>query len=279
MTEAVGKQGGGYGGDTVRAVPHGHAGWLLRPPIPLRRENGEQRETARLEEAEEKAGDDEAREVVARGDANLRNAPAQHHGRHEDARADFDDEDRGHGLPSQLCGRRHGSDDGVLVSLEMGVFLQAEYHAEAEDDLVENLMAVSGGHAAWRCTTGPKEGTWRKYTQAKMVKMTRSVFRRMRLFWRGYGTGQNTGHTRAVIWGRWVEEPTSTSVSVTLAVHGVPWPASSAMATLPGAILCFRGTSIGARPEPRRGRHGRTRRCSRVHYIGIGRIHRTLHQV
>lgn len=51
----------------------------------------------------------------------------------------LDDQPGGEGLPGELGDGRDGADEGVLVSREVGVFLEVEDGAGAEDGLVEDL--------------------------------------------------------------------------------------------------------------------------------------------
>lgn len=52
---------------------------------------------------------------------------------------DLDDEPGREGLPGQLSDGRDGADEGVLVSREVGILLEVEDGAGAEDSLVEDL--------------------------------------------------------------------------------------------------------------------------------------------
>lgn len=92
MSEAVGQGGGDDGGDTVGAVPRGDAQGLLGAPVPLRGDDGEEREAAGLEEAEEEAGGVEGLEVVAGREGRGCDAPAEEERRHQDPVRHFDDE-------------------------------------------------------------------------------------------------------------------------------------------------------------------------------------------
>lgn len=53
---------------------------------------------------------------------------------------DFDDEERGEGLPCQLGDGRDAPYEGVLVADEVGVGLEAEDCPVAQDGFIEDLM-------------------------------------------------------------------------------------------------------------------------------------------
>lgn len=54
---------------------------------------------------------------------------------------DLDDQPGGEGLPGELGDGGDGADEGVLVSREVGVLLEVEDGAGAEDGLVEDLLS------------------------------------------------------------------------------------------------------------------------------------------
>ena len=53
---------------------------------------------------------------------------------------DLYDQPGGEGLPGQLGDGRDGADEGVFVSCEIGVFLEVEDGAGAEDGLIKDLV-------------------------------------------------------------------------------------------------------------------------------------------
>lgn len=130
------------GSDTVRTIPSSDAQGLLGTPVPLRRDDGEQREAARLEEAQEEARGVERGEVVAGREGRRSNAPAEHEGGHEDAVGHAHDEEGREGLPGELRDGRHGPDQRVLVARQARVLHQPERRRVAEHRLVQDLQEV-----------------------------------------------------------------------------------------------------------------------------------------
>jgi hypothetical protein len=142
VAETVGEGGGNDCRGAVGAVPRRYPDGLFGTSIPLACDDAEERETTGFEEAEEKAGGEEAGVAVARCHARLRYSPPEHEAGHENAVGDFDDQDGREWLPGELGDGGNGSDEGVLVAGEMRVFLEAKDGAIAEHRLVEDLEEV-----------------------------------------------------------------------------------------------------------------------------------------
>lgn len=130
------------GSNAVRSIPRGHAEGLLSPTIPLRGDDGEQRKTAGLEQAEEEARSQQRPEVVAGGERGGRDAPAEDERRHEDAVRHPHDEDARERLPRQLGDGRDGTEQRVLAPREPRRLLQPERRRVPEHRLVEDLQEV-----------------------------------------------------------------------------------------------------------------------------------------
>lgn len=142
MPQTIRQGRGDDGGDAVGAVPRGDAQGLLGAAVPLRGDDGEERETAGLEEAEEEARGVEGGEVVAGGERGGRDAPAEEERRHQDAVRHLHDEDAREGLPGQLRDGRHRPQQRVLAAREPRRLHQAEGRRVAEHRLVEDLEEV-----------------------------------------------------------------------------------------------------------------------------------------
>jgi hypothetical protein len=91
----------------------------------------EEREAASFEKTKKESGCHQAAVVVSGGHACLSDAPAKAEDGHENAVRDLDDEEGGERLPGELGDGRDGSDRGILVAGEVGVFLQTEDGAVA----------------------------------------------------------------------------------------------------------------------------------------------------
>lgn len=142
MSQAERKGRRDDGGDTVGAVPRGHAQGLLGATVPLRGDDGEQRETAGLEEAEEEARGEEGLEVMAGRERGGRDAPAEEERRHQDPVRHLDDEDARERLPGQLRDGRHRPQQRVLAAREPRRLHQAEGCRVAKHRLVEDLQEI-----------------------------------------------------------------------------------------------------------------------------------------
>ena len=126
MAKAIRKSGSDNGCQTVGTVPHRHTHWLLRATVPLTCDDTEERQAASLKKTKEESGRQETVIIVTRRHARLCDAPSEQQNRHQDTMRHFNDEHGGKGLPSQLRNRRNRAQEGVLIALETGVFLQAK---------------------------------------------------------------------------------------------------------------------------------------------------------
>lgn len=142
MSKAIGQSRSDDGSDAIGAVPRGHAQRLLGAAVPLGGDDGEEREAAGLEEAEEEARGEQGREVVAGGEGGGRDAPSQNERGHEEAVRHAHDEDAREGLPGQLRDGRDRAEQRVLVPREPRRLDQPERRRVAQHRLVQDLQEV-----------------------------------------------------------------------------------------------------------------------------------------
>lgn len=109
--QSKGKNPSDDGGDTVGPVPTGDTEGLLGATVPLSGDDGEEWETAGLEESEEEPSDVDPLIVGRGGHTSSRAAPRKDKEGHELTSGDSDDDVGREGLPGELSDSVDGSSE------------------------------------------------------------------------------------------------------------------------------------------------------------------------